>query len=169
MNVFKIHKGIRKVGLSYGLPVIYIDIGPGANYKLEELIAKLSKDGLSKGTWIVIRGNPLSEKGIGTLVSALKYIGMRVEVEDEGMYGTPGWFPQVDRWTIYYKKGINFNLGALRARQDIILYKGEDIVGFIEDVKNCQAEKGIVANGEVDLDLLIRSNTRVYGKEEGQG
>lgn len=162
MNVFKVHKGYRKFGLNYGLPVFHVDMGFGVNYDPTEVIKKLMDMDLKEGSWVVVRNNPLKEKGIGVLVQGLKYIRMKVEIEDDGTSLAPGWFPQVDRWIIEYK-GDLFNYMALRPRQDMLTYRGNDIDKFLEETKDVQALRVLVVKDEDEVwDKVKDYNVRVY-------
>lgn len=166
MNIFKIHKGYRKIGINYGLPVFYIDIGPGVGYEPTNVIRKLGSLGFDKGDWVVIRNNALRERGIGVLVSGLKFVGARVEFEDDGTSVTPGWFPEVDRWVVDYRDNAVFNYNALRPRQDMLICNGNDLGDFLERTKSLQALRAIVVDDmDAVWDIVKNSNVRVYRKE----
>lgn len=163
MNIFKLHKGYRDFGVNYGLPVFHIDCGLGVNYNPLEVIRKLGNMGLGKENWVVIRNNPLGEKGIGVLVEGLKYVGARVEIECNGSDMCPGWFPKVDRWIVDWNEEGAFNYGALRARQDMLVYRGEDIEGFIERTKDLLPLKAVVVDEVVEVwEKVKNSSLRVY-------
>lgn len=163
MNIFKIHQGYRDIGISYGLPVFYVDAGMGVNYDPLEIIKRLGAMGLRRGGWVVIRNNPVGERGCGVLVSGLKQVGCRVEVEDNGMNGTPGWYPQADRWIVEYKENSKFNYGALRPRQDMLIYRGEDVVGFLSKTRDVQGLRAIVVKDKNPIwDLIKGFEVRVY-------
>jgi len=161
VNLFKIHTGIRQVGLGYGMPVWYIDCGPGLNLTPEDVAKKLIGVGVQKGQWVVVRDG-LREKGIGVLAQGLKYLGLRLEVEAKGSEVAPGWFTAVDRWVVWWTpKGV-FNLGGLRPRQDIILYQEGDSLGpFLETTKGTLGERGIVGI-DIDTKFALTHNLRVY-------
>jgi len=163
MNVFKVHRGYRKIGVNYGLPVFFVDMGPGVGYTPEDLIKKLMGMGLREGSWVVIRNNGLKERGVGVLVSGLSYMGVRIEFEDDGKGMTPGWFPQVDRWVVDYIENNIFNYGALRNKIDILLCRGGDIEKFLEGTKGIQALKGVLV-GDMDgvWEKVKDYNVRVY-------
>lgn len=163
MNVFKVHKGIREVGLNYGVPVIFIDCGLGVNYNTEDLIKKLAGMGIRKGSLVVIRDG-MNQKGLGVFVSALKYLNMRVEVEATSRDVTPGWFPEASYWLIRWLPSGVFNYMALRPRQDLLLHEGEGLEEFLKETEKVMAEKGIVSDGRAPLDVLYAYNIRVYGK-----
>ena len=163
MNVFRLHQGYRDIGPNYGLPTFYVDVGIGVNYDPLEVIKRLGTMGLRKSGWVTIRNNPVGEKGCGVLVSGLKAVGCKVEVEDEGLNGTPGWYPQVDRWIIHYREGSKFNYGALRPRQDLLIYKGEDIVGFLTKTKDVQGLRAVVVKDRNEVWNLVKDmEVRVY-------
>ena len=163
MNIFKIHQGCRTLGPNYGLPTFYVDVGIGVSYDPLEVIKRLGTMGLRKGGWVTIRNNPVGEKGCGVLVSGLKAVGCRVEVEDEGLYGTPGWFSQVDRWVLLYKEDSKFNYGAMRPRQDMLIYRGGDIIGFLGKTKEIQALKAVVVENKDEVwDIVKDWEVRVY-------
>ena len=163
MQVFKIHQGYRDIGINYGLPVFYVDFGIGVSYQAEDIARRLFTLGLRKGKWVTLRNNPVSERGCGILVSGLRQSGVRIEVEDEGLYGTPGWFPQVDRWIMWYKEGSKFNYGALRPRKDILVYKGEDVVGFLADTERWDMLRAVVVKDRNEVwDLIKDKEVRIY-------
>lgn len=119
--------------------------------------------GLKKGGWIVLRNNPVGEKGIGVLVGGLKQLGIKIEMEDDGFNGTPGWFPQADRWIMWWHPNSKFNYGALRPRQDILIYKGDDVVGFLSSTDQEQALRAVVVKDRKDVWELIKDKEiRVY-------
>ena len=162
MNVFKIYKDVRKVGQNYGMPMCFIDCGLGMNYKIEEVVGKLGKEGLKKGDWVLIR-NGMSEKGVGLLVEGLKFIGLKVEVETVSSDRTPGWFLKVDTWTVFYNGSKIFNFGALRPRQDMVISKGDRLEGMLEQVKGLsQVDKGVILDGQIDFNILFNNKVRVY-------
>ena len=163
VNVFRLHRGYRKVGVNYGLPVWYVDVGPGVSYTAEELLKKLINMGMKRGDWVVVRNNPIKEKGIGYFVGGLNYIGVRVEVEDNGMSRTPGWFPKVDRWLVEYVEGGVFNYRALRNNVDMLLYKGSDVEEFLEKTRDLQALKGVLVDDVACVWEAVKNhNVRVY-------
>ena len=163
MNVFKIHQGYRNIGINHGLPVYFIDFGVGVNYQPVDIAKRLLTLGLRKGGWATLRNNPVGERGCGVLVSGLKQLGIRIEVEDEGLSGAPGWFPQVDRWIIWYREGSKFNYGAMRPRQDMLLYKGEDILGFLSATEEEQALRAIIVKDRKEIWELVKDKeVRVY-------
>ena len=165
MNIFRIHQGYRDIGINYGLPVFFVDFGIGVNYEPVEIARRLFTLGLKKGGWVTLRQNSVGERGCGVLVSGLKQLGIKVEIEDEGLYGTPGWFPQVDRWIIWYSKTSKFNYGALRPRQDILIYEGEDVLGFLSATSQEQALLAIIVKDRKEVWELVKDKEiRVYVK-----
>jgi len=149
VNIFKLHRGYRGVGINFGLPVFYVDCGPGV-------------------AWVVIRNNPLEEKGIGILVEGLKYVRVKVEVECSGSSRCPGWFPKVDRWMVDWVEGGIFNYGSLRNRQDMLIYKGSRVEDFIEKTEDLQALRVVIAEDIYKVwDLVKDHDIRVYGPEGG--
>ena len=165
MNVFQIHQSYRTIGISYGLPVYYVDFGAGVSIEPVDVAKRLLVLGLEKGGWVVLRNNPVAERGCGVLVSGLKKLDCKVEVEDEGKNGAPGWFPQADRWMIWYSKSSKFNYGALRPRQDMLVYKGEDILGFLADTEGEHALRAIVVKDPKEVwDLVKGKDVRVYAE-----
>lgn len=168
MNIFKLHRGYRGVGINFGLPVFYVDCGPGVGYDPVEVIKKLGHIGLGVGAWVVIRNNPLEEKGIGILVEGLKYVRVKVEVECSGSSRCPGWFPKVDRWMVDWVEGGIFNYGSLRNRQDMLIYKGSRVEDFIEKTEDLQALRVVIAEDIYKVwDLVKDHDIRVYGPEGG--
>lgn len=166
MNVFKIHKGIRKMGYNYGLPVWLIDCGLGVSYTPEDLLRKLATMGLKEKDWVVVR-NCLNERGIGTFIDALGYIHCKSEVEAYGRSQTPGWFNKVDRWTVYWDGSKIFNFTGLRKGQDMLIT--EDLNGMLEELGSDDLiDKGLILNGQVDLDKAMTHRIRVYEKETNE-
>ncbi|KKL77467.1 hypothetical protein LCGC14_2034620 [marine sediment metagenome] len=165
MNVFKIHSGIRKVGYGYGMPVWFVDCGLGVNYTPEDLLRKLATMGLKEKDWVVIRGGT-KEKGVGTFVDALGYVHCKVEVEARGSNQTPGWFNKADRWTVYWDGNKAFNFTALRKGQDILIVESEELDEFLTELGgNDLIDKGLILNGQVDLDKVMKYKVRVYEKD----
>jgi hypothetical protein len=160
MNVFKIHRGIRKIGYNYGLPCWFVDCDLGVSYQPEELLKKLATTGLKEKDWIVIR-NGLGEKGLGVFVDAIGYIKCKSEVEAFGRHRTPGWFNKADRWTVYWDGNETFNFGSLRRGQDMLIYQR------VEDIKpNDLVEQGLLVSDQVDLAEIWKYRVRVYGRED---
>jgi len=168
MNVFKIWQGYRDLGLSYGLPVYFVDFGIGVSLTARDIATRLFTLGLQKGNWVVLRGSPVGEKGCGVLVEGLKHLGFKVEIEDEGAFGQPGWFSSVDRWIIWYKENSKYNYNALRARQDMLIYKGEDVLSFLTNVKDSQAILAVIVKDKKAVWDIVRAygEVRVYENKE---
>jgi len=165
MNVFKIHQGYRTIGVNYGLPVFYLDMGPGLKLDSIQVIEKLGQEGLNIGKWVVLRGNALREQGISSLIEGLKTCKVHVEVEDDGMSKCPAFFTSVDRWTIWYRQAGLFNYGALRPNRDLLVYEGPDAVDFLHRTREFSALKGIVVEDPGSIFNLIKdSAVRVYKK-----
>jgi hypothetical protein len=163
MHIFKIHKGYREIGLNYGLPVIFVDFGIGLNYNSYDTVEKIISMGPTKGGWVVLRNNPLGEAGCGVLVSYLKKIGLRVELEDEGLLGSPNWFFEVDHWIEWWSPNIKFNLGGLRLRQDLLMYKGNDIEKFLTSTDGFQVSRAIIVKDKKLVWELVKDrDVRVY-------
>ena len=160
MNIFKLTRGIRRVGYNYGVLCWLIDCGLGTSYQPEELLKKLATMGLQEKGWVVVRKG-LNEKGIDVFVDALGYVHCKSEVEAYGSNQTPGWFNKADRWTVYWDGNEVFNFGSLRRGQDMLIYQKA------EDVRpNDLIEQGLLVNGSVDLDAIWKYRIRVYQKEE---
>lgn len=164
MNIVSIKRGIRRVGLNYGLPMFFIECGCGPSCKLEDSIKELGSKGACKNDWVCIL-NGAEEKGVGTFVEAVRHLGLRVEVEASGTDLTPGWFPSVNTWTVYWEPKPVFNYGALRNRQDILLL---DLKGISESMWKVPTEVFIretskfpVDKGIVGKEVLI-SGVRSY-------
>lgn len=169
MNIFKIWKRYRDFGLSYGLPAYYIDCGPGVSYDPLEVVKKLVSEGLKKESLVVIRDG-MRERGVGTLVSCLSQMGVKVEVEADGKDVTPGWFPQVYRWIVRYVKNNVFNYGALRRGQDMLIYQGGSIEDFLDTTKNFQSLRVVVVEDKDGIwDKVKNENVRVYESKSSKG
>ncbi len=166
MNIFRMHRNYRKIGPGYGLPVFYIDIGFGMSLPIEEILIRLSKLGAYTGATVVFRRSPLKEKGIGVLVEGLKSIGLKVEVEENGEHRDPVWFPKVDRWIVDWKEKNEFNYGALRPRQDLLLCRDGNLDGFIRGTEKMMCLKGAISNNPDEIwDTVKGSDIRVYQEE----
>jgi len=166
MNIFRIHQGYRIVGIGYGLPVFYVDCGSGVSYKPEEVIGKLRKLGLDVGGWVVIRNNPVNEKDMGVLVRGLKSVKVKVEVEDDGKGGTPGWFPEADRWVVDWIINNKFNYGALRPRQDMLICRNGNIENFLEETKTHIPLRAVMVDDRDKVWDMVKDckEVRVYVK-----
>ena len=163
MNIFRIWQGYRDLGISYGLPVYFVDFGFGVSLQPADVGDRLLTLGLQRGEWVVLRNDSVGERGCGTLVSGLKHLGIKVEAEDSGAFGCPGWFPQVDRWIIWYKEDTKFNFGALRARQDMLIYKGDDPLTFLTKTKDVQALRAVIVKDKKAVwDMVKGKEVRVY-------
>ncbi len=167
MKVFKISRGYRKFGLGMGLPFFFIEMdGIGPDYTPEDLISKLGDMGLDIGGWVVLKGSPLNERSTGVLVKGLRFCRVNVEVEEGGNKITPGWFMDPNRWIIRWIEGGRFNYGVLRARQDMLVYEGKDIEGFLEKTKDCLGLKvAIVDEPEEVWEQVKDHEVRVYRRE----
>jgi hypothetical protein len=166
MNIFRVYKGIRKYGPSYGQPAWFVECGLGVNYSPDLLLRKLVTLGIQEKDLVVFK-NGLSEKGIGEAVEAFNYIHCKTEVETSTAYVTPGWFPKVGRWLIYWNPSPTFVIGALRPRQDLILCDTsinsvEDFIKGTDAIRNI--DRGVV--GSIDLDVAWKYRLRVYPKVE---
>lgn len=166
MKVFKIHQGYRRLGLGYGLPVFYVDLGFAITLTPEGVMEKLGEIGLATERWVVIRNNPLKEKGVGVLVSGLKFSKIKVELEVDGNDTTPGWFPDVDRWIVNWRPDGKFNYKALRPRQDILMGSQQDLRLFLSETRDLLALKAVVVDEPKEVwDLVKKYDVRVYEKE----
>jgi len=165
MNIFKIYWGYRNFGLSYGLPTLHIEMGPGISYSPEALLEKVVKGGLQKDNWVLLSGNPTREKGSGVLVDGLKFIRTKVEIEEDGKSPAPGWFPKPDRWIVDWVDKGPFNYGALRSRQDMLVCRSSNIDTFLESTKKLNCIKVIICKDVVSVWEKVRClEVRVYAK-----
>jgi len=163
MNVFQISKAIRRVGYNYGMPCWLVECGLGLSYTPEDLLRQLAMMGCQEKDWVVIR-NGLSEKGVGTFVDALGYTHCRSEVEASGRQATPTWFTKADRWLVYWDGSRNFNFGALRRGQDMLITKDLDATLAALN-RGDLYEWGLLTN-EPDLTKVLKYRVRVYPVEE---
>lgn len=165
MNIFQIHRGIRQVGLNYGLPVLFIDCGLGMSLKPEDVVRKLSTHNIRRGSWVTIR-NGISEKGLGILVDAIKYVGCLVEVETETRYAAPTWFPRADRWLVHWRGGTAFNLGALRKGHDLLICSVQDMPDMLARTgEKVNYDQAVLLDAEPNFDQLWAFGLRAYQKE----
>jgi hypothetical protein len=163
VNIFQVHLDYRKFGLGYGLPMLHIEMGPGVSYKLEELLDRLIKAGLRKDGWVVIMGDPSREQGTGVLIDALKTARVKIEVEDDGKGSCPGWILKTDRYIVDWNEISTFNYGALRSRQDMLVYRGSNIGYFLEKTVKEQALRVIVTKDPKAIwDKVKDLEVRVY-------
>ena len=161
MNIFKLHEGYRDVGINYGLPVFYIDIGLGMRLEPDDIIKDLLGRGLEVGNWVVIRGECLKEQGLNFLVEGLRVCKAHIEIEVTGEGRTPTFFMNVDRWTVEYRERGKFNYGALRPNRDLLICKEEDL-GKVEDLPTL---KGLVVEDPKEAWPIVKgTNIRVYRK-----
>ena len=166
MNIFQIHRGYRKIGPGYGLPVFYIDIGFGMSLPIEEILMRLSKLGAYVGATVVFRGSPLKEKGIGILVEGLKSVNLKVEVEEDGTHRDPLWFPKVDRWIVDWIEKNEFNYRVLRPRQDLLLCRNGSLDEFIPQTSKLMCLRGVISNSPDKVwDRVKSKDIRVYEGE----
>jgi len=167
MRVLKIWRGYRKIGPSCGLPSFFVDFGFGLSLTPEDLLTKLDREHLFLGATIVLRNSPVKEKGVGILVEGLKSVNLRVEVEESGRTKDPLWFPKVDRWLVDWVKDSEFNLNAMRARQDLLLCRDiNKLDEFIESTSKLRCLLGVISdNPESIWDKVKNTEVRVYGKE----
>lgn len=169
MNIFQIHWELRDIGPGYGLPVIQIDFGPGVNLDAEKALQKCITAGLSIGTWVVLR-KPLNEKGIALFVQGLITCRAVVEVEDNGAGLAPPWFTNVARWIVDWKIDNNFNYGALRGKQDMIILRSKDISmldRYLLETNDLNCLKAVVVNEDKKKEVFERVKeygVRVYVK-----
>jgi len=167
VQVFSISRQIRQIGYNYGLPVWVVEFGLGSTYTPEDLLRDLASKGIQEKDWIVVK-NGLDQKGVGTFVDAIGYIHCRSEIEAQGRDKTPAWFTKSDRWTVFWDGSHNFNFGALRRGQDIIL--SEDLDSLIQEFGNNDLiDKGYVANEDItpeELEVLAHYRIRSYKREE---
>lgn len=171
MNVFQITRTIRDVGYGYGLPVWLIEFGLGVSYTPETLLKKLAELGAHEKDWVVLRKG-CGERGVGTFVDALSYIHCKSEVEAFGGDPTPGWFNKADRWTVFWRDQSQFNFGALRKGQDMLVASEESLVEMLAKLgTNDAVDKGCTTSKVTD-DLLSKAFTyklRVYQIRNEEG
>lgn len=162
MNIFKIERGYRQVGLNFGLPCFTLDFGPGVNYSLEALMKKLADLGLRSKGLVVLRGDTRPNMGSPALVEALRFTGCKSEVEYSGDWVTPGWFPQVDNWMVRWVERGKFNYGALR-RQDMVVCGPEELEGMLVGVASLAISRGLLLDGSEDMWEKVKDmDVRVY-------
>ena len=167
MHVFRITREYRKIGIGYGLPFFVIECGIGVSYTPEALLQKLVKEEANVGDWVVIK-NGLKEQGCGVLVEGLKQCKCKVEMEEDGTYKDPMWFPRVDRWLVLWANKGLFNYSALRPRQDLVMYDGTDVPGFLKETESLQCLKALIVDKPEEVwDLVKKHEIRVYRRENG--
>jgi hypothetical protein len=91
-----------------------------------------------------------------------------VEVEDSGAFGCPGWFPQADRWIIWYKEGSSFNYHAMRPRQDMLIYKGGDVLSFLANTKDVQALRAVIVKDRKEVWDIVRGTGEIRVYEDAE-
>ena len=170
MNVFKIHRGVREVGITYGLPVWFIDFGPGLSLEPEKVVEKMLGMGLDSGMWVVLKNKPLTQKGIALLIQGLVACKVAIEVEDSGSGFAPPWFTSVTRWMVNWKLENTFNYGALRSKQDMLLLQSQDIGSldrFLLETQELLCLRAIICNGDKKEEVFNRVKdfgVRIYVK-----
>lgn len=164
LSVGKMWEGVRQEGVNYGLPVMFIQLGPGAEYTSEDLVKEVLVH--TRCRWCCITGQNTTQVGMGTLVKGLSSVGMSIEVEVDGSIKDPGWLHTIDRWVVDYAKEGLFNYGALRS-QDMIRFviKGEGDLNFakegFEDLKLFPGTKYLMVIPE---DIIPRSGDKALVK-----
>jgi len=170
MNVFKVHRGIRDVGISYGLPVFFIDFGPGLSLEPEGVIEKMLGLGFLPSTWVILRNNPLKQKGLVVLVKGIIACKGVIEIEDDGTNNSPAWFTDVTRWMVYWRPDITFNLGALRNKQDMVLLQSNrynELDKYLLDTYDLACLKAVIVNEDKKQEAFDRVKdygVRIYVK-----
>jgi len=167
MHIFRIGREYRRIGIGYGLPFFSVECGLGVTYTPDALMEKMVGEGCDVGSWVVIK-NGLSEVGCGVFVDGLKFCHCKVEIDEDGSHKDPLWLPKVDRWLVWWKEDNKFNYSALRPRQDLIIYEGDDIEGFIKYTEKLPCLKAItVKEPDKVWDLVKKYEIRVYRRENG--
>jgi hypothetical protein len=166
VNIVRIWEGYRRVGVNYGLPVHYVDIGPSIRMEPLEVVKRLRDLGLDLDRWVVFGSGFASEKGAMSLLEALRAVRIHIEVEDDGSSQTPTWFPTVDRWILYWTGKLTFNFGALRPNRDFLVCMDENIEKFLEETSNFQAVKAwVVEEPDKVYEEAKKLGIRVYKKD----
>ena len=125
VTVEKISEGIRKEGLNYGLPMVFLKLGAGVPYlSVENLVRDMLM--YTRCKWVCIFGEGTTQVGMGTLVKGLSSVGMYIEVECSALVRDPGWLHSVDRWIIDYVEEPLFNYAALRS-QDMVRFTTHNV------------------------------------------
>ncbi len=148
MYIVTIKRGIRRVGLNYGLPMWFVECGFGPTYKPEEAIQELGKVGAARGDWVCVL-NGMKERGVGAFAEGLRAMSLRSEFEASSGDMTPGWYTTVSSWIVWWLPNGVFNYGAMRPRVDILIYKGNEIEKFLQEATKFPVDKGIVSKDEV--------------------
>ena len=114
ITVEKMSEGVRREGLSYGLPMVFLKLGPGDSYPSTD---KLVREILMQAgcRWICLYGENTTQVGMGTVIKGLSSLGLYTEVEVDGSVRDPGWLHAVDRWVVDYRENALFNFNALRS------------------------------------------------------
>ena len=148
--VEKISEGIRKEGVNYGLPMVFVQLGEGIPYNSAGDLAKeiLLK---TKCQWICILGINATQIGMGTFFKCLSAVGFETEVECSGLVRDPAYLHSVTRWVVDYVPDALFKYTALRP-SDMVRFtiSGEgdlDLarMGF-EQLRTCSCSKYINLN-----------------------
>lgn len=170
MNVISIERGLRLVGLNYGTPTFFIYPGPGRRRLADDFLGELRDLGINVKMWLAFMRGSLQERDVGTLVKAAKDCRLMVEMEADGSVREPmTWFNSVDRWTVYWQRNTVFNFGALRARQDLLLYDGpiEQVGDFLKNTEKLPPIKGVIASDpKMAFEMLKDWPVRIYKKED---
>lgn len=123
ISVEKMFEDIRKEGVNYGLPTVFLRLGDGNMYpSVEGLVREIVFK--SKCQWVCILGSNTTQVGMGSVIRGLASVGMRIEVECNGTTKEPGWLHSVDRWIVDYSESSVFNLSSLRS-SDMVRYSVE--------------------------------------------
>ena len=124
ITVEKISEGLRKEGLNYGMPMVFLKLGSGTPYSsVDELVREVLMKTRCK--WVCLYGENTTQVGMGALVKGLSSLGLYTEVEVNGSVRDPGWLHAVDRWVVDYAENSLFNYNALRS-SDMVRFIVED-------------------------------------------
>lgn len=130
--VEKLWEGVRREGLNYGLPTLFIRFGSGPSFQAEDLVREVLT--ITKCKWVCFLGEDTTQVGMGTLVKGLSSVGLSTEVEVGGEVKDPGWVHTVDRWVVDYAEDGSFNFGSLRS-QDMVRFqlKSESDLRYVSE------------------------------------
>lgn len=124
LSVEKISVGFRDIGLNYGLPMTFVDLGDGPEMSSDDLLGEILK---TPGcNWVCVRGKDTTQSGMGAFIKNLSKMSLYTEVENDGKGREPGWVHNVDRWMVDFVEECPFNYFSLR-KEDMVLLDMEKL------------------------------------------
>jgi len=114
LSVARFYETTRQEGLNCGLPMTFVELGPGTYYtKVEDFVGTILQ--LANCKWVCLVGDGTTQAGMGPAARGLWQCGFSTEFELEGSRKDPSWLNSVTKWIIDYTRENTFNFGSLRS------------------------------------------------------